>query len=374
MPGKNMNKLNEIKEILLMGPGPSCVLPQVYEALAIPTIGHRDPLFFRIMEEIREMLQRLFETENELTVAMCGTGSVGMETCFANLIEPGDEVLVLTNGFFSVRMQDMARRLGARVDALEFKWGTPVEVAAVKAKLDKNSYEIVAVVHAETSTGAYNSVEQIGALLRDTDTLYLVDAVTSLGGMPVKVDAWNIDAVFSATHKCLSCPPGLSPVSFSQRAVDRLQSRKTKVPNWYLDLSKYLSDWREKKRAYHHTAPVNMLYALYAALKHIMDEGMNKVYSRHITEYNRLKEGLSELGIEFLVKEENRLPMLSAIKIPDGVDETRIRMMLLRDHRIQIGAGIGPLARQIWRIGLMGHTARAENVDRLLSALRMQLA
>jgi alanine-glyoxylate transaminase/serine-glyoxylate transaminase/serine-pyruvate transaminase len=368
-----MNKLNKIKETLLMGAGPSCVPPQVYAALATPTIGHRDPLFFEVMKEIRAMLQQLFGTENELTVPMCGTGSVGMETCLANLIEPGEKILVLINGLFGERMQDIATRLGARVDALKFKWGTPVDIAAVEEKLDANEYNIVAVVHAETSTGVCNPVDQIGTLVRDADALFLVDAVSSLGGMPVNVDAWNIDGVFSASHKCLSCPPGLSPVSFSQRAVDKLINRNTKIPNWYLDLSKYISDWQEKRRAYHHTAPVNMLYALYAALNYIFDEGLDKVHSRHLAAYDRLKASLDEFGIEYLVMEKNRLPMLNAVTTPEGVDEARIRTVLLKEHRIHIGAGVGPLAGQIWRIGLMGHTARAENVDRLVQALRMQL-
>ena len=368
-----MSKLNDIKETLLMGPGPSCVPPQVYEALATPTIGHRDPAFFGIMEEIKAMLQQVFETENELTIPMPGTGSAGMETCFVNLVEPGDKVLVLINGVFGLRMQDMVTRLGAGVDALEFEWGTTVDVDAVRAKLAGATYDIVAVVHAETSTGVCNPIDQIGALLKDTDTLFLVDTVTSLGGMPVKVDAWGIDAVFSATQKCLSCPPGLSPVSFSQKAADRLMNRKTKVPNWYLDLSMSMNDWQGAKRAYHHTAPINMLYALYAALKYVLDEGMDSVYTRHQAAYDRLKTGLDELGIEFLVMEESRLPMLNAVKIPEGVDEAGIRMTLLKEHRIQIGAGLGPLAGQIWRIGLMGHTARPENVGRLLTALREQL-
>jgi alanine-glyoxylate transaminase/serine-glyoxylate transaminase/serine-pyruvate transaminase len=371
--GKDMSKLNEIKETLLMGPGPSCVPPQVYEALATATIGHLDPSFIGIMDEIKAMLKQMFQTENDMTIPMSGTGSAGMETCFVNLVEPDDKLLVLINGVFGMRMQDVATRLGAEVDTLEFEWGTAVDVDAVKAKLDGATYDIVAVVHAETSTGVCNPIDQIGALVKDTDALFLVDTVTSLGGMPVKTDEWGIDAVYSGTQKCLSCPPGLSPVSFSQRAVDKLTNRKTKVPNWYLDLSMIVNYWQGATRAYHHTAPINMLYALYAALKCVLDEGMDSVFARHQAAHEQLKAGLAELGIEFLVKEGSRLPMLNAVKIPEGVDEAGIRMTLLKERQIEIGAGLGPLAGQIWRIGLMGHTARAENVERLLTALRAQL-
>jgi alanine-glyoxylate transaminase / serine-glyoxylate transaminase / serine-pyruvate transaminase len=368
-----MSKLKEIKETLLMGPGPSCVPPQVYAALATATIGHLDPDFIGIMDEIKVMLKQMFQTENDVTIPMSGTGSAGMETCFVNLVEPGDKVLVLINGVFGMRMQDVATRLGADVDTLEFEWGTAVDADAVKMKLDGASYDIVAVVHAETSTGVCNPVDQIGAIAKNTGALFLVDAVTSLGGIPVKVDGWGIDAVYSGTQKCLSCPPGLSPVSFSQRAVDKLMNRKTKVPNWYLDLSMIVNYWQGAKRAYHHTAPINMLYALYAALQCVLEEGMDSVFARHKAAHEKLKTGLAGLGIAFLVKEENRLPMLNAVMIPEGVDEADIRMRLLKDFQIEIGAGLGPLAGKIWRIGLMGHTARAENVERLLTVLKVQL-
>jgi len=367
-----MNKLKKIKETLLMGPGPSCVPPQVYEALATVTIGHLDPAFIGIMDEIKAMLKQVFQTENDVTIPISGTGSAGMETCFVNLVEPGDKLLVLINGVFGMRMQDVATRLGADVDTLEFEWGTVVDMDAVKMKLDSTKYDIVAVVHAETSTGVCNPVDQIGALVKDTDALFLVDTVTSLGGIPVKVDEWGIDAVYSGTQKCLSCPPGLSPVSFSQIAVDKLMNRKIKVPNWYLDLSMIVNYWRGEKRTYHHTAPVNMLYALYAALKCVLEEGMDIVFARHQAAHEQLKAGLAELGIAFLVKEESRLPMLNAVKIPEGVDETDIRMRLLKESQIEIGAGLGPLAGKIWRIGLMGHTARAKNVERLLTELKAQ--
>ena len=368
-----MSKLKEIKETLLMGPGPSCVPPQVYKALATATIGHLDPAFIGIMDDIKAMLQQIFQTANDVTIPMSGTGSAGMETRFVNLVESGDKLLVLINGVFGMRMQDVADRLGADVDTLEFEWGTAVDVDAVKMKLDGATYDIVAVVHAETSTGVCNPVDQIGSIVKDTDALFLVDTVTSLGGIPVKVDEWGIDAVYSGTQKCLSCPPGLSPVSFSQRAVNKLANRKTKVPNWYLDLNMIVNYWQGAKRTYHHTAPINMLYALYAALECMLEEGMESVFARHQAAYEQLKASLAELGIPFLVKEDSRLPMLNAVKIPEGVDEADIRMTLLKERQIVIGAGLGPLASKIWRIGLMGHTARSENVERLLTALRAQL-
>ncbi len=369
----DMSKLQAIKETLLMGPGPSCVPPQVYDALGTTTIGHLDPAFIDIMDEIKEMLKQLFQTDHDLTIPMSGTGSSGMETCYVNLVEPGDKVLVLINGVFGMRMQDVATRLGAEVDTIEAEWGTAIDVDTVKAKLDADTYDIVAVVHAETSTGVCNPVDRIGALVKATDALYLVDTVTSLGGIPVDVKGWGVDAVYSGTQKCLSCPPGLSPVSFSPNALEKLKNRKSKVPNWYLDLTMIANYWEGATRAYHHTAPINMLYALYAALKCILDEGMPSVFQRHQQAHLQLKDGLAKLGIEFLVKAEDRLPMLNAVTIPEGVDEAGIRMNLLKNHHIEIGAGLGPLAGKIWRIGCMGHTARPENIDRLLSSLRSEL-
>jgi alanine-glyoxylate transaminase/serine-glyoxylate transaminase/serine-pyruvate transaminase len=346
----------------------------VYAALARPTIGHLDPAFIEIMDAIKGMLGEVLATDNSLTVAMSGTGSAGMETCFVNLVEPGDRALVLINGVFGMRMQDVATRLGAQVDTLEFEWGTPVQVEDVRRQLEKADYDIVAVVHAETSTGVCNPVVEIGSLLKERDSLYIVDAVTSLGGMPVKTDAWAIDAIYSGTQKCLSCPPGLAPVSFSTAAMDRLERRKSKVPNWYLDLSMIASYWQGATRVYHHTAPINMLYGLYAALKCILDEGLDAVYARHRAAHEQLVEGLLDLGLEMLVEPEYRLPMLNAVKVPDGVDEAAVRSRLLQEHRIEIGAGLGPLAGAVWRIGVMGHTARPENVQRLLSVLKTVLA
>ena len=364
------NRLRDLREILLMGPGPSCVPSAVYEALSRPTIGHMDPSFIAIMDEIKVLLQEVMQTTNAVTLPISGTGSAGMETCFVNLVEPGDAVLVLVNGVFGQRMTDVATRLGADVDTIEFEWGRPAELNAVREKLAAKEYAVVAVVHAETSTGVCSPVAEIGAIVKDSDALYLVDTVTSLGGMAVETDAWGADAMYSGTQKCLSCPPGLAPVSFSQQAVDKLNARKSKVPNWYLDLSMIVNYWQGGKRVYHHTAPINMLYGLYAALLCIADEGLESVFARHRGAHEQLVAGLREMGLEMYVAPEHRLPMLNAVKVPDGVDEAAVRKTLLEQHDIEIGAGLGPMAGQIWRVGLMGHTARVENVERLLGAMK----
>ncbi len=368
------NLLDGIEDILLMGPGPSCVHDKVYEALGKKSIGHLDPYFIRIMDAIKANLRTLLNTDNTLTIPMSGTGSSGMEACFVNLIEKDDPVLVLINGVFGMRMQDVAQRLGASVDTLEFEWGTPVVVDAVKTKIAEKHYKIVAVVHAETSTGVKNPVAEIGALLKGSDSIYLVDAVTSLGGMEIDMDAWGIDALYSGTQKCLSCPPGLAPLSFSNKAVAALENRKTKVPNWYLDLSMIMKYWKGATRAYHHTAPINMHYGLYQALQLILEEGLDNVYQRHRHFHLELVKGLEAMGLSMLVAPASRLPMLNSVKVPEGVDEAIVRSTLLKDYKIEIGAGLGPLAGKIWRIGLMGHTARQENVTRLLTALKAILS
>ncbi len=367
------NLLHDIQDVLLMGPGPSTVPEKVYKALAAPTIGHLDPYFITIMDEVKVQLQTMLGTKNRLTIPVSGTGSAGMETCFVNLIEPGDKVLILINGVFGMRMQDVATRLGASVDTLEFEWGTPVQLNAVKDKLAASTYKIVAVVHAETSTGVKNPVAEIGRLVAQNGALFLVDAVTSFGGIPVKVDEWGIDALYSGTQKCLSCPPGLAPLTFSPKALEALQARKTKVPNWYLDLTMITAYWEGNTRAYHHTAPINMIYALYQALDIILAEGQDTVFARHKAAHQQLVKGLESLGISMLVAPDYRLPMLNSVLIPDGVDEAKIRKNLLQKHRIEIGSGLGPLAGKIWRIGLMGHTAREESVNRLLCALQKEL-
>lgn len=366
------NLLEGIEDVLLLGPGPSCVPQEVYDALSRKTLGHLDPYFMRIMDATKEMLMQALNTGNAMTVPMSGTGSAGMEACFVNLVEPGDKVLILINGVFGVRMSDVAARLGADVDALEFTWGTPVVPDAVESKIHEKAYRIVAVVHAETSTGVRNPVAEIGRLLQGSDTLYLVDAVTSLGGIDVRMDDWGIDALYSGTQKCLSCPPGLAPLSFSERAVARLNARKAKVPNWYLDLSLIANYWGAK-RVYHHTAPVNMIYGLYQALALLLEEGLEAAFTRHRKNHLALVRGLKDLGMEMLVEERWRLPMLNTVVIPAGVDELSVRKRLRSEYRIEIGAGLGPLAGKIWRIGLMGHSSREESVARLLAALKKLL-
>jgi alanine-glyoxylate transaminase/serine-glyoxylate transaminase/serine-pyruvate transaminase len=293
-----------------------------------------------------------------------------MEAAFVNTVEMGDQVLVLINGVFGVRMAEVASRLGARVDKLEFEWGTAVDVRQVKEKLNSTQYDIVAVVHAETSTGVCNPVGEIGELVKPYNALYLVDTVTSLGGIPVQVDKWGADVCYSGSQKCLSCPPGVAPITFSQKAMDKIAARKQKVPNWYLDMSLLTQYWGGSKRVYHHTAPINMMYGLYQAIHLILEEGPESVWKRHMDTHLYLVEKLDDIGIRFLVREEDRLPMLNAVLIPDGVDEAAIRTRLLKEFRIEIGAGLGTLAGKIWRIGLMGHTARSYNVDRLVDAMK----
>ncbi|MEN6317309.1 MAG: alanine--glyoxylate aminotransferase family protein [Syntrophaceae bacterium] len=363
------NLLEGVEEILLMGPGPSCVPTEVYESLQRKTIGHLDPYFLEIIEDLKGMLRKLLNTGNEVTIPISGTGSAGMEACFVNLVEPGDRVLILINGVFGQRMREVATRFGAHVDSLEFPWGTPVILEDVEKKIRETTYRIVAVVHAETSTGVLNPVAEIGKILSGKDTIYLVDTVTSLGGTEVRMHDWNIDALYSGTQKCLSCPPGLAPLSFSEKAMAKLNGRKTKVPNWYLDLSLIHNYWGQN-RVYHHTAPINMLYGLYQALYCILQEGTEKVFARHRQSHLALVEGLEGMGLRMLVEKQYRLPMLNTVYSPEGVDELSVRKQLRSDYKIEIGGGLGPLAGKIWRIGLMGHTARRDNVDRFLDALR----
>ncbi|MFQ3671885.1 MAG: alanine--glyoxylate aminotransferase family protein, partial [Verrucomicrobiia bacterium] len=361
--------LDSLPDILLLGPGPSTTHPEVYRALSRPTLGHLDPVFIGLMDEVRELIQRLAHTGNRLTLPISGTGSAGMEASFVNFIEPGDRVLILQNGVFGTRMKDVAGRLGAQVDSVDVEWGRPMDPELVREKLTAGRYDLVAVVHAETSTGVRNPVAEIGELVRPTGALFLVDSVTGLGGIPVDVDGWGVDLFYSGTQKCLGCPPGLAPFSASDRAVAKLQGRRTKVPNWYLDLSMIVNYWDGAKRAYHHTAPINMIYGLYAALQTILREGEEAVFARHQAAHERLVAGLERLGLDLLVEPEWRLPMLNAIKVPAGVDEAGVRQAMLKNHGIEIGAGLGPLAGKIWRIGLMGHNARPEVVDRCLTAL-----
>jgi alanine-glyoxylate transaminase/serine-glyoxylate transaminase/serine-pyruvate transaminase len=363
------NLLENINEKLLMGPGPSSVSPEVYKSLSKFTIGHLDPQFINIMDTIKTQLQVLMGTKNELTIPISGTGSAGMETCFVNLIEKDEDVLILSNGVFGGRMIDVCQRLGANVDSLNIEWGKPITAKMVEEKLNTKKYDLIAIVHAETSTGVLNPIDEIAKLIKKTNSLFVVDAVTSLGGIPIKMDQWGIDALYSGTQKCLSCPPGLSPVSFSEKAVYKLRKRKTKVPNWYLDLSMIASYWSGKQRVYHHTAPINMIYALYQSLYNIIEEGVENVFKKHLDAHNYLLNRLEKLNLELLVYKQYRLPMLNAIKIPFGVSDIEVRSTLLKEYNIEIGGGLGVLKGKVWRVGLMGHTAKKKNIDKLCNAL-----
>ncbi len=359
----------------LMGPGPSDVSPRVLEALSRPTIGHLDPEFVGMMEEVKAMLQYAFMTENKLTMPVSAPGSAGMETCFANLMEPGDKVIVAQNGVFGGRMKENVIRCGGEAVMVEDEWGTVVDPDKVEAALKANpDAKILAFVHAETSTGAQSDAATLCKLARDADCLSIVDTVTSLGGSPLKVDEWGADAVYSGTQKCLSCVPGLSPVTFNERALEVVKNRTTPVQSWFMDLNLVMGYWGSGgQRAYHHTAPVNSLYALHESLRILQEEGLENAWDRHEKNHQALKAGLEAMGIGFVVKEGDRLPQLNAVWIPQGVDDAAVRKQLLSDFNLEIGAGLGALAGKVWRIGLMGHASSAENVIFCLSALEAVL-
>ena len=355
----------------LMGPGPSDVSPRVLEALSRPTIGHLDPLFVKMMDEVKVMLQYAFQTRNALTIPVSAPGSAGMETCFVNLVEPGDKVIVCQNGVFGGRMKENVTRTGATAVMVEDDWGRAVDPQKVEDALKANpDAKILAFVHAETSTGAQSDAETLAKLAREHGCLTIVDTVTSLGGTPVKVDEWGLDAVYSGTQKCLSCVPGLSPVTFSERAVETVKARKHAVQSWFLDLNLVMGYWGEnQKRAYHHTAPVNALYGLHEALRILEEEGLENAWARHRNLHQALKAGLEALGLEFIVPEEERLPQLNAVSIPDGADDLAVRQRLLNEYNLEIGAGLGALAGKVWRVGLMGHACNPKNILFCVSAL-----
>jgi len=362
--------ITEEDTVQLLGPGPSNASPGVLSALAKPTLGHLDPAFLQLMDDCKANLATLMKAGDGLTLPASGTGSAGMEAAIVNIVEPGDAVLVCVNGVFGGRMREVASRLGADVDAVEFEWGTPIEPEKVAEALAQKQYKLVGAVHAETSTGVASPVDEVGKLVREHGALYLVDCVTSLGGMNFDRDGWGIDIAYSGTQKCLSCPPGLAPLTFSERALEVMRNRQTKVPNWYLDVSLLLSYYTGQKRQYHHTAPINMIYALHQAVQEVLDEGLENAWARHRQAHEALVSGLAELGLEMYVAEGYRLPMLNAVKVPDGVDEAAVRTTLRNEYKTEIGAGLGPLAGKIWRIGLMGTNARTEVVDQLLTSLR----
>ena len=363
----------------LMGPGPSDVHPRVLEALGRPTIGHLDPEFVAMMDELKRLLQYAFRTANPLTIPISGPGSAGMEAAFVNLVEPGDTVVVCINGVFGGRMKENVERCGATAVVVEDAWGHPVDVDKVAAALKSHpEASVLAFVHAETSTGARSDAEALCRLAHEHGCLVIMDAVTSLGGIPVEIDAWGVDAVYSGSQKCLSCTPGLSPVSFSPRAVERIRTRTHPVQSWFLDLNLVMGYWgggaATPKRAYHHTAPINALYGLHESLVMLAEEGLEASWARHLRMHQALAAGLEGMGLEFIVAKPWRLPQLNAVRVPLGVDEAAVRQRLLGEFGLEIGGGLGALAGKAWRIGLMGYSARPDNVRLCLEALGQALA
>ena len=360
----------------LMGPGPSDVHPRILEAMSRPTIGHLDPLFVGMMEEIKVLLQYAFQTDNALTMPVSAPGSAGMETCFVNLVEPGDKVIVCQNGVFGGRQKENVERCGGTAIMVEDDWGRAVDPQKLEDALKANpDAKLVSFVHAETSTGAQSDAKALVKLAHKHDCLTIVDAVTSLGGTPIKVDVWGIDAIYSGTQKCLSCTPGISPVSFNEHALEKIRNRGSKVQSWFMDLNLVMGYWGGgAKRVYHHTAPVNALYALHEALLMLKQEGLENAWKRHQKNHLALKAGLEAMGLEFIVPEEERLPQLNAVSIPEGVDDALVRGRLLNEYNLEIGAGLGTLAGKVWRIGLMGHASRAENILLCVGALEAVLS
>ncbi|MGK0358889.1 MAG: alanine-glyoxylate transaminase/serine-glyoxylate transaminase/serine-pyruvate transaminase [Bradymonadia bacterium] len=359
----------------LMGPGPSDIHPRVLQAMARPTIGHLDPAFIGMMDELKTMLRLAFRTQNALTFPVSGPGTAGMETCIANLIEPGDTAIICRNGVFGARLEAMTGRVGGIPICVDAPWGAPVDPAAVEQALrDNPNVKCVVVVHAETSTGARSDVEAIAKIAHAHGALIIVDAVTSLAGTELEVDAWQLDAVYSGSQKCLSAPPGLSPVTFSERAIKAVEDRKTPVVSWFLDIGLIKNYWSDGgTRSYHHTAPVNALYGLHESLVLLHEEGLEASHARHLRNHEALRDGLETLGLSYVVDPEWRLPQLNAVRFPEGTDDAATRGRLLNEFDLEIGGGLGDLAGKVWRIGLMGHTSRAKNVHRCLAVLKTVL-
>jgi alanine-glyoxylate transaminase / serine-glyoxylate transaminase / serine-pyruvate transaminase len=357
----------------LLGPGPSDIHPRVLAALSRPTVGHMDPYYLKIMDELQSMLQQVFCTKNRMTMAISGTGSAGQEAAVTNLVEPGERVLICINGVFGNRLADMAERAGGEVTKIERPWGEVFTVAEVKEALARVKPKVVAIVMAETSTGAWQPIEEIAAAVRDAGAMLILDTVTALGGIPVEIDRWQIDAVYSGTQKCLGCPPGLAPVSFSERAVQKILARKEKVRSWYLDVSLIANYWGGD-RVYHHTAPINMTYALHESLRMLLEEGLENSFARHRKNQEALQAGLAAIGIEYATQAGHALPQLNAVRIPTGVDDAAVRKALLDRFNIEIGAGLGAFKGKVWRIGLMGYSSRQTNVLVFLAALEQILA
>ncbi|MBN1660274.1 MAG: alanine--glyoxylate aminotransferase family protein [Anaerolineae bacterium] len=361
------NDLNTPERILL-GPGPSMVHPRVLRAMAHPLLGHMDPEFIRLMNEVQDLLRYVFQTENEMTLPVSGTGSASMESTVANLLEPGDSILIGVNGYFGERLCDMASRYGGEVRRLERPWGEVFDPGEVEAALRQKPAKVVALVHAETSTGALQPMEEMGEVIHEHGGLFLIDCVTSLGGMPVKIDEWGVDMAYSGTQKCLSCPPGLGPLTVGPRAREAIRARKTRVANWYLDLTLIESYWGAE-RTYHHTAPITMNFAIREALRLVHEEGLEARFERHRANSALLWQGLAEMGLEPSVPIDHRLPSLTTVAVPEGIDEAAVRRRLLSEYNVEIAGGLGAFKGKAWRIGLMGYSSRRENVELLLAAL-----
>ena len=358
---------------ILLGPGPSLVHPRVLRAMSTPLVGHLDPAYLGLMDETGNLLRRTFRTSNRLTLPISATGSAGMEACFVNLLEPGDDAVICVNGVFGTRMVDIVGRCGANAIVVEAPWGRVIEAEAVERALKScRAPKLIAIVHAETSTGVWQPLEEIGRLAHASGALFLVDAVTSLGGCPLEIDGWEIDACYSGTQKCLSCPPGLSPITLNERALTVLRNRRSKVQSWYLDLTMIEKYWGAE-RVYHHTAPISMSYALYEALRIVDEEGLEGRWERHRRNHEALKAGLAAMGLPLAAQEGHQLWTLNAVAIPDGIDDVSIRTALLNEFDIEIGGGLGPLKGKIWRIGLMGESSRPQYVLLVLHALEQLL-
>lgn len=369
MEAPQFSDLNPSPRVLL-GPGPSMVSPRVLAALSAPLVGHLDPEFLTVMNQVQQLLRYVFRTRNELTIPLSGTGSAGMEAALVNFVEPGDAVLIGVNGYFGERLCDMAGRIGARVDRLERPWGEVFDPDEVNAALARKPYKLLAVVHAETSTGALQPhVAEIARAAHAHGALFVLDTVTSLGGVPVEIDAWDVDIAYSGTQKCLSCPPGLAPITVGPRAREILHRRATPVPNWYLDLSNVEKYWGQE-RTYHHTAPISMNYALREALRLVAEEGLPARFARHRANAEQLWAGLEALDLPPFVPLAYRNPTLTTCRLGPGIDDLAVRKRLLNEYNIEISGGFGPLKGKIWRIGLMGHSSRRENVALLLTAVK----
>lgn len=369
--GLNVNEFRYINpaQRILLGPGPSEVPPRVLQSMAAPCVGHLDPYFLAVMDETQHLLRFVFQTENALTIAVSGTGTAGMEACLVNMLEPGDEAVICVHGAFGARMCEMVERIGGKLIRVDQQWGRATDPEAVRKAVKGRTPKLLAVVHGETSTGVCQPLQDIGAVAREAGALFMVDMVTSLGGMDIPLDKLGIDVAYSGTQKCISCPPGLAPISFNETAMKVLRGRKTPVSSWYLDMSMVKNYWGPERK-YHHTAPVNMVYALRESLRIIADEGLERRFARHKLNHQALVAGVDAMGLQMLVPEAERLPTLNAIKIPEGVNDLKVRKALLDDFGIEIGGGLGALAGKIWRVGLMGHSSTKRNVFIFLSAIQ----